>query len=98
MRTRLGLQKSRGIDELHVNVKQSSIRFTWKSEVSYTAVYSWLGLLEDFPYGHFSLDVVDSAAAVATQPVEEAELAWIKPRTKLVKKTTVTQSKQFLSI
>jgi hypothetical protein len=98
MRTRLGLQKSRGIDELHVIVKQSSIRFTWKSEVSYTAVYSWLGLLEDFPDGAFSLDVVDSAAAVATQPVEEAELARIKPRTKLVKKTTVTQSKQFLSI
>jgi hypothetical protein len=96
MRTRQGLQKSRGIDELHVVVEQSSIRFKWKSEVSYTAVYSWLALLEDLPDGDFALEVVDSAAAVAEQPVEEAELARVKPRTKLVKKTTVTQSKQFI--
>lgn len=90
------MQKSRGIDELHVVVEQSSIRFKWKSEVSYTAVYSWLALLEDLPDGDFALEVVDSAAAVAEQPVEEAELARVKPRTKLVKKTTVTQSKQFI--
>jgi hypothetical protein len=124
MRSRLGLQKLRGIDELHVIVEQSSIRFKWKKEVSYTAVYSWLALLEDFPRGDFSLyavasaaAVVDSAAAVAMQPKEEAtamvvqpiqeeaaavalqtveeeaELARIKPRIKLVKKTRVTQSK-----
>jgi hypothetical protein len=98
MRTRLGLQKSRGLDELHVILEQSSIRFKWKSEVSYTAVYSWLGLLEGFPKsGDFALEVVDSAAAVATQTVEEAKLTRINPRTKLVKKTKVIQSKQFLS-
>lgn len=98
MRTRLGLQKSRGIDELHVIVKQSSIRFKWKSEVSYTAVYSWLGLLEDLPDGDYALEVVNLAAAVVEPPVEKADLAQIKPRNKLGKKTKVTQSKQFLSI
>jgi hypothetical protein len=98
MRTRLGLQKSRGIDELHVIVDQSSIRFKWKSEVSYTAVYSWLTWLEDLPDGDYALEVVNLAAAVVEPPVEKADLAQIKPRNKLGKKTKVTQSKQFLSI